>query len=129
MRDDIRETIQAHWRHANGRDWDAFARLLDPGLRYEVPQTREYIDAGEGYVEMFRTWPGDWRATIRRLVCDEDQAVCVIDFEVGGEVMTGISCFELRAGRIVAVTDYWPEPYDPPPRATPWLKRHPEAAR
>jgi hypothetical protein len=39
--------------------------------------------------------------------------------------MTGISIFELRAGLISRVTDYWPEAYDPPPRSTPHLKRRP----
>lgn len=120
-----RHLIDTHWRLANARQWDAFAALLHPGLRYEVPQTREYIDGGEGYLDMFRTWPGDWQATVRHLVCDGPEAVCIIDFSVGAEVMTGISVFKTEAGRIVHVTDYWPEAYEPPPRASVHLKRRP----
>jgi len=122
---DTRALIQRHWALANARQWDEFARLLAPDLQYDVPQTREYIESGPGYLEMFRTWPGDWRATVTQLVCDGDKAVCVIDFDVDAQRMTGISVFELRAGLVARVTDYWPEPYEPPPRATPVLKRRP----
>lgn len=120
-----RTLIQRHWALANARDWDAFADLLHPGLRYEVPQTREYIESGAGYLEMFRTWPGAWTAQIRELVCEAGRAVCIIDFLVDGETMTGISVFGLDGERIASVTDYWPAPYEPPARVTPVLKRRP----
>ena len=118
-----RELIQANWTLANDRKWEEFGALLHPGLEYAVPQTREYADSAEGYLELFRTWPGDWKATIQHLVCEEDKAVCIIEFRVGAELMTGISIFQVTEGKISAVTDYWPEPYDPPPRATAFLKR------
>ena len=119
--------IQAHWTSANARDWAAFAQLLHPHLRYEVPQTREYIDGATGYLEMFRTWPGDWTARVKHLVCDEAKAVCVIDFIAPGEAAaTGISIFEVTGGLLSKVTDYWPEPYEPPPRQTLHLKRSAE---
>ncbi len=121
-----REIIQQHWAFANHRDWSNFARLLDPALRYEVPQTREYIESGEGYLDMFRTWPGAWTATIQKLICEEASAVCVIDFAIGAEVVVGISIFELDGSRIVAVTDYWPEPYEPPLRVSSHMKRRAE---
>ncbi len=128
MSETTRDLILRHWRLANARQWDAFETLLAPDLGYEVPQTREYIDSGPGYSEMFRTWPGDWTATVQHLVCDGDKAVCVIDFAVAGATMTGISIFERRGGLIVKVTDYWPEPYEPPPRQTAHMKRRPAAA-
>jgi hypothetical protein len=128
MQDTTRALILSHWNLANERKWDQFATLLHPDLNYEVPQTREYIDSAEGYLEMFRTWPGDWRATIQHLVCEEGKAVSVIDFKVSAEVMTGITVFGLAQGKIVAVTDYWPDPYEPPARATAFLKRRPREA-
>lgn len=125
MSEQTRALILAHWRLANARDWSRFSQLLHPSLLYEVPQTREYIDGGPGYLEMFRTWPGDWHATIKHLVCEESQAVCVIDFAVGADVMTGISVFAVDRGLITGVVDYWPDPYEPPARATPHMKRRP----
>lgn len=120
-----RALVQAHWNLANTRNWGKFSQLLQPDLLYEVPQTREYIEGGHGYLEMFSTWPGDWTASIKHLVCEEHKAVCVIDFVVGAEVMTGISIFEVNNGLITKVTDYWPEPYEPPARATSHFKRRP----
>ena len=126
MSEQTRSLIVQHWELANARRWNEFAQLLDPDLLYEVPQTREYIESGSGYLEMFSTWPGEWKATIQNLVCEQAKAVCVIDFQVGAETMTAISIFELSGQLISRVTDYWPEPYDPPPRSTAYMKRRPE---
>lgn len=125
MSEAAKAIVLRHWELANARRWQEFEALLDPQLRYEVPQTREYIDTGAGYLDMFRTWPGLWTAEITQLICEPTKAVSVIEFKVGSESMTGISIFGFNGHRICAVTDYWPEPYDPPVRLTPHLKRHP----
>jgi hypothetical protein len=57
---------------------------------------------------MFRTWPGNWQANTKHLVCEGGRAICIIDFVVGAETMTGISVFETSGGLICKVTDYWP---------------------
>jgi hypothetical protein len=124
MNTSTRQIAESHWACANRRDWPGFEQLLDPALRYEVPQTREYISSGAGYLDMFRTWPGQWVATVKTLVCEGAKAACVIDFTVDAEVMVGISVFEVTAGKIVSVTDYWHEPYEPPARKSPHMKRH-----
>ena len=123
MSESTRAIIRAHWTTANAREWQRFAALLDPALRYDVPQTREYIEGAAGYLDMFRTWHGDWEARVKWLVCEASQAVCIIDFVVGTDSMTGISTFEVASGRIVKVVDYWPAPYEPPPRSSPHMKR------
>ena len=125
MNTTTRVVIEQHWAFANCRDWGGFELLLAPDLRYEVPQTCEYIESGSGYLDMFRTWPGEWHAMIKTLVCEETKAVCIIDFVVGTEVVVGVSVFEVIAGRILAVTDYWPEPYEPPPRQSSYMRRRP----
>lgn len=118
-----REIVKRHWAYANSRDWTAFATLLHSALHYDVPQTREYIDSADGYLDMFRTWPGDWTATIKELICEDCRAVCIIDFAVGSDTMTGISQFKLVGEKIARVTDYWPEPYEPPARQSMHMKR------
>jgi hypothetical protein len=126
--DHTRHLIERHWATANARDWAAFARLLHPALRYEVPQTREYIEGAAGYLDMFVTWPGAWVAHTRNLVCEGEQAVCEIAFVVDGQTMTGIGFFLLQHGLIAHVTDWWPEPYEPPPRESAYMRRRPAAA-
>ncbi len=122
----VQDIIQAHWDLSNRRDWAAFAKLLHPALRYECPQTREYIEGALGYLEMFRTWPGEWKAQIDKLICSSTEGLSIIKFMVGSEVMNGLSIFEFRDNLISKVTDYWPEEYEPPLRATPHIKRHPQ---
>jgi hypothetical protein len=126
---DTRSVVEEHWQLANSRHWAAFAALLHPALCYEVPQTREYIESGVGYLEMFQTWPGNWTAKVKHLACDERKAICVIDFVVGADAMTGITVFEVAGGLIERVTDYWPEAYEPPVRYTSHMKRRPAGAR
>ena len=80
MRNLLRTTLEAHWNFANSGSWDRFAALLHPELRYECPQNREYINGAVGYLDLFRTWPGDWTANDLSLICDETQGVSIIDF-------------------------------------------------
>jgi ketosteroid isomerase-like protein len=120
---DTRAVIEQHWSASNRRDWLRFAEVIHPDLVYEVPQTRERVRGRENYVEFFRTWPGHWQAHLRRLVVQGDTAVTEIAFVVDGETMTGISFFELADGLIVRVTDYWPNPYEPPGRMTDVIER------
>jgi diamine N-acetyltransferase len=119
-----RSIIEAHWDAANRRDWKAFQALLHADLRYEVPQTREYVAGAPGYLDLFVTWPGDWQADVRSIVCEGDRATSVIGFRTVDGEATGITLFRVEDGRIREVTDYWPEPYEPPPRRSGYVKRH-----
>jgi ketosteroid isomerase-like protein len=120
-----RHTIERFWQTANARDWNAFAALLHPDVVYLVPQTRERATGREAFVEVFRTWPGDWRANVELLIAEADTAVSTIRFVIGGDAAIGISFFELREGLVTRITDYWPADYDPPARVTPQLQRDP----
>jgi hypothetical protein len=125
MNVNTQEIIELHWSSANARDWTTFGGLIAPELLYEAPQSRERIRSGEGYLDMFRTWPGNWKADIKQLVCQPGAAVSRIEFIVGHETMTGITFFELTPdGLICKVTDYWPETYEPQPRVTKYMERY-----
>jgi ketosteroid isomerase-like protein len=118
------ELVEAFWRHANARQWDAFGGLFTDDVVYEVPQTRERVRGAANYVEFNRTWPGDWRAQVLRIVGEGDRGASWIEFRVDGTVATGISFFDLRDGRIARITDWWPEPYEPPARMTDRIERY-----
>lgn len=118
-----RELVTAFWSTANARQWELFETLLHPDVVYRVPQTRERAKGAAGFTDVFRTWPGEWVCHVETIVADDRRAVTVIRFESGGTAETGISIFECAGGAITAITDWWPAPYDPPARATEWLKR------
>ena len=119
-----RELVLLHWQLANARDWPAFAALLHADMVYEAPQSRERIRGALGYVDFFATWPQPWRAEVLRCIADDDSAMTQISFISSAPPMMGLSLFDVQDGRIVRVTDYWPDPYEPGPRASKHVQRY-----
>lgn len=112
---DTAGVIAAFWQRAEARDWSAFGEMLAPSVVYEEPQTRERVRGREAYVRFNAEFPGDWHLSVHRVVASGRQGVSWLDFTLDDEHMTGISFFELDdAGLISAVTDFWPDPYEPP---------------
>jgi len=92
-----------------------YSSSLDFRAVEAVSETRERISGRERYVEFNREYPGDWHVRIERVVAEPGQAVTWAHFTVGLEEMHAITFFTADArGRIATVTDFWPEPYEPP---------------
>jgi hypothetical protein len=110
-----RDAVAAYWSAANARDWAAFARLLADDVVYELPQTRERIRGRDTYLSFNVEYPGDWHAVIERIVADERHAASWIRMRVDGSEQPALSYFDLTDDhRIRAITEFWPEPYEPP---------------
>jgi ketosteroid isomerase-like protein len=118
------DLVLAWWRAANARDWEAFAALHAEDVVYEVPQTRERVRGRANYVEFNRSWPGAWVAEVQRVVAEGEHAVSWIHFLVDGQTMTGICFFDFKDGLVSRITDWWPEPYEPPARMTDKIERY-----
>jgi SnoaL-like domain len=98
------------------RDWTRFAGLLAGDVVYEMPQTRERVRGREAYLQFNMEYPGDWHLRIRRVVADGPHAALWLDTRVGSDQQDACVWLELTdAGLISRVTDYWPDPYEPPP--------------
>ena len=121
--DDAEELVRSFWARANARDWSGLAWLLAPTCRYEVPQTREFIANAEGLVDFFATWPPPWRVEIARCVSDGRQVALQVRFEDGGAPQTAVGFYEIESGRIARITEFWPEPYEPPARHSAHVQR------
>lgn len=108
--------VAAYWAAAEERDWAAFAALLADDVVYELPQTRERIRGRDAYVRFNVEYPGDWHLTIERVVGTGRYAASWTRFQVAGTEQPGLCFFDLDGdGRIAKITDFWPEPYEPPP--------------
>lgn len=110
-------TVERYWTAADLRDWDAFARTLADEVLYDLPQTRERIRGKERYMAFNREYPGDWRVRVERIVADRDgrQVAVRTLFTDGGQESHAVHFFTFDAqGRISEITDFWPEPYEPP---------------
>ncbi|MFG3525683.1 nuclear transport factor 2 family protein [Streptomyces sp. NPDC047917] len=114
---DLRAVVETYWSAADARDWGAFAATLADEVLYDLPQTRERIRGKERYVRFNREYPGEWRVLVERVVADGEgrQAAVRTRFTVGAEELPAVHFFVFDAtGRISGITDFWPEPYEPP---------------
>jgi ketosteroid isomerase-like protein len=103
------ETLEA-------RDWEAWASLLHPAVVYELPQTRERVTGRDRYLQFNQEYPGDWHLHLKISLADSDHGVAWFGWEVNGsEPADGMAFFTFSDGQIISVTDFWPEPYAPPP--------------
>lgn len=114
---DNRTLARSYLQLLDARDWDALAAVLDEGVVYDMPQTRELIIGRESFLEFNQTYPGEWRLTPKIVIADDDRAVVWFDWRMGDESGESQTFLEIDAGRITRVTDFWPEAYDPPKRA------------
>ena len=96
------------------RDWDAFTAVLSPDVVYELPQTRERIRGRDRYVQFNAEYPGDWHVEPQLVLGDDHDGCLLFRWTLDGEALLAVAFFEIDGDRIVKVTDFWPEPYDPP---------------
>ena len=102
------ETLEA-------RDWEEWASLLHPEVVYELPQTRERIRGRDRYLQFNQEYPGDWHLHLKVSIADNGDGVAWFLWEVdGSEPGDGMAFFTFSDGLITSVTDFWPEPYEPP---------------
>jgi ketosteroid isomerase-like protein len=107
--------VEAFAESLERRDWVAFAEVLSPDVVYEIPQTRERIRGRDRYVTFNAEYPGDWHIEPQVAVGDDRNGSMLFRWTNDGESALAIAFFEVADGRITRVTDFWPEPYDPPP--------------
>jgi len=105
----------AYWAACEARDWTAFGALLADDVVYELPQTRERIRGRDAYVRFNAEYPGDWHVEVVRAIAEGSHAVTWTRFLVNDGEQPAVCFFELDdRGLIARITDFWPEPYEPP---------------
>ena len=123
---DAEELLRHFWQLANTQQWAAMGQLLALDMRYELPQTREFIAGREGFVDFFATWPQPWRVEIERCVAQGEQLAVHLSFhDDSGVPQTCVGFYELEGGRIRRIVEYWPEAYEPPARHSRHVQRLP----
>jgi hypothetical protein len=96
------------------RDWDGLRSVLHADVVYELPQSRERINGRDRYIQFNQEFPGDWHLEPRIVLADDHNGSVLFDWRIGDQSAQGIVYFEFAAGLITRVTDFWPEPYEPP---------------
>lgn len=110
-----RQATHAYINRTEQRDWPALGDLLAEDVVYEMPQTRERVRGRSAFLQFNQEYPGDWHLRERRVVADGRHAAVWIDSRVGTEHQDACVWLEFGDdGLISKITDYWPEPYEPP---------------
>lgn len=112
---DAKSLVIAFAERMERRDWPAFGELLHPDVVYEIPQTRERIRGRDRYVTFNAESPGDWHIEPQVVLGDDDHGSLLFLWTLDGESSLAIAFFEVADGLVTKVTDFWPEPYEPPP--------------
>jgi ketosteroid isomerase-like protein len=110
-----RELAERFIASLEARDWDVWAELLHPAVVYEIPQSRERIRGRDRYLRFNQEYPGDWHLRPKVTIADERHGVVWFEWLIDGRADDAMAFFEFADGRITRVTDFWPEPYEPPP--------------
>jgi SnoaL-like domain len=110
-----RELAERFIARLEARDWDAWAGLLHPAVVYEIPQSRERIRGRDRYLRFNQEYPGDWHLRPKVTIADERHGVVWFEWLLDGRIDDAMAFFEFADGLITRVTDFWPEPYEPPP--------------
>jgi ketosteroid isomerase-like protein len=113
--DKTRQTAMAYVESLENRDWDRLATLLADDVVYVMPQTRERIRGRPAFLQFNQEYPGDWHLRVRHVAADGSLAALWLDVRVGADGQDACVWVEVgEHGLIGQITDYWPEPYDPP---------------
>jgi predicted ester cyclase len=113
---DAGELVAAYWAAAEARDWDAFGALVAEDVVYESPPSRERVRGRDAYVRFNREgFPGEWHVDVQRIVGEGRHAASWITFTSPDGAQPGLCFFEVNdEGLIERITDFWPDPYEPP---------------
>jgi ketosteroid isomerase-like protein len=114
---DAEQVVAAYWAAAEARDWETFGSLVAEDVVYEAPQSRERVHGRDAYVRFnAEGFPGHWHLVVERIVGGDREAASLIQFSDEAGIQPGLCFFDLDDdGRIARITDFWPDPYEPPP--------------
>lgn len=101
------------WHTMEARDWSGVEALLAPEFRAEFPQSGERFDR-EGYLKLNRDYPGNWHIRVRHAVDGGAWAVTEVEVDIDDRTDRAVSFFQIRDGKIIALREFWPEPFAAP---------------
>ena len=108
--------MTAYAERVEGRDWEGLAGLVHPDVVYELPQSRERIRGRDNFVRFNAEYPGAWHIEPNVVLGDDHHGAMLFTWRSDGEPGAyAVAFFEVDGEYITKVTDFWPEPFEPPP--------------
>ena len=110
------DVVRTFWRRMASNDFESVRELLADDFVCEWPQSAERIRGGAAFARMNAEYPahGPWQFAVEHLLAQGASVVTRVAITDGVQRALAISFFEVAAGRIARLTEYWPEPYAAP---------------
>jgi ketosteroid isomerase-like protein len=107
--------VSEFWRRMSSNDFASLAPVLATDFVLEWPQSRERIRGADRFVAMNVEYPahGRWVFTVHRIVGGASEAASDVSVTDGVQTARAVSFFTVADGRIVRMTEFWPEPFAP----------------
>ena len=122
---DNRHVVEQFWAAMNTNDFRAAAAWLHDDYQLDWPQSRERIRGRGNFVAVNERYPaaGSWRFAIQRLIAGEREVVTDTTVTDGVTTARAITFSEVRDGKIVHQTEYWPDPFQAAAWRAQWVER------
>jgi hypothetical protein len=116
---DTADVVTAYWDAVGRRDWAAHGAQLDDQVVYEAPQSRERVRGRAAYLRFCTEgFPGDWDVMLVKVVAGPYAAATEIRSTEDGRSQPAVTFFDIKtlgySKLINRITEYWPDPYEPP---------------
>jgi ketosteroid isomerase-like protein len=107
--------VSEFWRRMASNDFPSVAPVLATDFVLEWPQSGERIRGAERFVAMNVEYPahGPWVFTVHRIVGGGSEAASDVSVTDGVQSARAVTFFTVANGRIVRMTEFWPEPFAP----------------
>src|SRR3954452_7917389 len=123
---DVRERILDHWRASERGDVAAEHAIYAPDAVLDYPQSGERFRGRETIAAQRSGHPANRHFTVRRISGSRDLWVseCVITYD--GVPTHSVSIMELVGGLVAHETQYFADPFEPPPSRASLAERLPD---
>ena len=119
-----RHVVEQFWAAMNTNDLRAAGAWLHDDYLLDWPQSGERIRGRDNFVAVNEHYPaaGPWRFAIQRLVADKHEVVTDTTVTDGVITARAITFSQVRDGKIVRQTEYWPDPFQAPAWRARWVE-------
>jgi hypothetical protein len=113
--DPTRAAVEAHWQASENGDFEAEHAIYAADALLDYPQSGERF-RGRAKIQAQRGGhPADRHFTVQRIVGNGDLWVSEVVISYDGAPTFSVSIMELANGEVVHETQYFAEPFSPPP--------------
>jgi ketosteroid isomerase-like protein len=111
------DVVRRLWAAFDSCDWELARACVHDDVVVDWPQSGERWEGREAYIGVNERYPGEWEIDVRRVVDAGDVVVLEawIEHSERERSTFAVALYELRDGRIARGTEYWADPFDPPP--------------